>query len=73
MATQTVLTNRMRSSVDLPRPYLCAHQGSFSVPMESACQLVVYVTDGLTVALLMCLMSKVIDRTHRSNELYLLL
>lgn len=59
MATQTVLTDQMRSSVDLPPPYPCAQRGSFSVPTESVCQPVVYVMDGWTVALLMGPMSKV--------------
>lgn len=60
MATQTVLTNQMRSSVDLPPPCPSAHQGSFSVPVESVCLPVVCVMDGWTVVLLMGLMSKVI-------------
>ena len=60
MATQTVLTNQMRSSVDLPPPCPSAHQGSFSVPVENVCLPVVCVMDGWTVVLLMGLMSKVI-------------
>lgn len=59
MATQTVLTSQMRSSVDLPPAYPCAQWGSFSVPTESVCQPVVYVMDDWTVALLMGPMSKV--------------
>lgn len=62
MATQTALTNQMRSSVDLPPPCPSAHRGSFSVPVESACLPVVCVMDGWTAVLLMGLMSKVIYR-----------
>lgn len=59
MATQTVLTNQMRSSVDLPPLCPYAHLGNFSVQMESVCQPAVFAMDGWTVALLMDLMSKV--------------
>lgn len=60
MATQTVLTNQMRSSAALPPLCPCVQWGSFSVPTESVCQPVVCVTDGWTAVLLMGQMSKVI-------------
>lgn len=70
MATQTVVTNQMKSSADLPPPSPCAHRGSFSAPMESACQPAVCVTDGWTVVSLMGLMSKVIYHSIQQYTLY---
>lgn len=72
MATQTVLTNQMRTSVDLPPLCPYAHLGNSSVQMESVCQPAVFAMDGWTVALLMDLMSKVnYQKTFSSrNALY---
>lgn len=70
MATQTVLTNQMRSSVDLPPLCPCVYRGSFSVPMESACQPAVCVMDGWTVVLLMGLMRKVMYHSIQQYTTY---
>lgn len=66
-ATLTVLTNQMRSSVDLSPLCPCAQLGSSSAPMGSVCRPIECVMGSLTAALQMGLMSKVIITWWHNN------